>query len=193
MPTTDLRHSPTPSCSPRDSAQLRIDAAVRILTDHVGDTLTPLTRDLLTVLDPPREELGSDAVPGCPPAPVLLQRMADRLAVSWPRLAFGDFATDLARDALEVVSPVIAQLHETARTWRRHTVATLAERDRARDLAVTLEQANAEAVRLLRAGRPNEALTILNGDGQPVGPSDESSFADGVPSVRPALEEGGRP
>lgn len=117
---------------------------------------------LLAALESLSAELGEDFVPACPPPSVLEQRVADHLATSWPRLAYGDFSTELAHDAMAVVTPVIDRLQEAARSWHRRAAATLVERDRARDLAVTLEQANAEAVRLLRAGRPDEALAVLD-------------------------------
>lgn len=167
MPTTDLVHGTVALDSPGDTPQSRIDAALRILTLHTsGDTLT-LTHDLLTVLDPPSELSHTDALPSCPPSEVLEERVADHLATCWPRLAYGDFSTELARDAMAVITPVADQLQEAARSWRQRATCALTDRDRARDLAVTLEQAGAEAVRLLRAGRPGEALAVLESDAHP--------------------------
>ncbi|MET9964805.1 hypothetical protein ABZZ80_02455 [Streptomyces sp. NPDC006356] len=132
------------------------------LNHDTSDDVDSLALVLLAALESPSADLGEDSMPACPPPSVLEQRVADHLATCWPRLAYGDFSTELAHNAMAVVTPVIDRLQEAARSWRQRAATTLVERDGARDLAVTLEQANAEAVRLLRAGRPDEALAVLD-------------------------------
>ncbi|MFB6640249.1 hypothetical protein ACFCYF_23670 [Streptomyces chartreusis] len=175
-----------------DDPQSRVDAALRLLTTHDIEDIDTLSLAVLLILDPPHELLGTDLPPSCPPAAVLQERVADRLAESWPRLAYGDFTTDLARDAMTAAAPVLDQLQQAARFWRQRTVNALAERDRARDLAVTLEQLTAEAARLLNAGQPEEALTVLEGDGSPLDASRLATLVDGTPGARPAVHDDAR-
>ncbi|MEU3783384.1 hypothetical protein [Streptomyces sp900129855] len=175
-----------------DEFQSRVDAALRLLTTHDIEDIDTLSLAVLLILDPPHELLGTDAPPSCPPAAVLQERVADRLAESWPRLAYGDFTTDLARDAMTAVAPVLDQLQQAAQSWRQRTVAALAERDRARDLAATLEQVTAEAARLLNAGQPEEALAILGGDGSPLDADKLATLVDDAPSARPAVRDDAR-
>ncbi|MBC9717794.1 hypothetical protein H9Y04_35215 [Streptomyces sp. TRM66268-LWL] len=97
--------------------------------------------------------------PSSPPSVVLEDRIANHLGDRWPRLSHAGFSADLAADAMDVVTPALDRLRQIAAT-------AASERDQARGLAVTLEQMTAEAVRLLRAGHPDEALAVLDGDAQ---------------------------
>ncbi|MDQ8707854.1 hypothetical protein RCO28_36105 [Streptomyces sp. LHD-70] len=147
-----------------DTPEARIDAALELLTLQQGDGTDDLAPALLAILGPLTDALGTDAMPVSPPPAVLQERIADQLASSWPRFGYADFSTELASDAMKVVAPVVDQLQRAARSWRRRAVAGVIERDQARDIAVALEQANAEAVRLLRSGQYEGAIAVLEGD-----------------------------
>ncbi|MDQ8704507.1 hypothetical protein RCO28_18725 [Streptomyces sp. LHD-70] len=159
--------TPPDANPPNNPPELRIDAALQLLaSQNSGGSDTPVPA-LLAILEPSTGALGTDEQPASPPPAVLQERIADHLASCWPRLAHADFSADLASDAMKVVAPVIDQLQRASRSWRQRAVAALIERDEARDIAAALEQLNAEAVRLLRAGghRASDAIAVLESDG----------------------------
>ncbi|MDI3417998.1 hypothetical protein [Streptomyces luteolus] len=166
-----------------DTPEARIDAALDLLTTQDGGGTDNPVPALLAILQPSTDALGTDAQPAGPPPAVLQERIADHLASCWPRLGHADFSTDLASDAMKVVAPVIDQLQRSARSWRQRAVAALIECDQARDIAVVLEQTNAEAVRLLRSGRHEAALAVLESDGIPPEPQTGTDEAASGPEA----------
>ncbi|WP_316749268.1 hypothetical protein [Streptomyces herbicida] len=182
MPFEHLASTPTPET--RDDAQTRIDEALHALAAYEGDDVLGLMLHLTAVLN----EAEPHTSPAQPPHPLpddrIRQRLADRLTAAWPRMDFAGHARDVADTVMQVVLPVISQLRAETAAWRGRAERAVPQRDRARALAVTLEQTTAEAARLLRTGQPGPALAVLEGDGQPLGLGD-------TPFARePALKAG---
>ncbi|WP_438491916.1 hypothetical protein [Streptomyces asiaticus] len=133
---------------------------------------------LVAILDGPVPPT-DPAEPPCPLTPDLIrQRLVDALTTSWPRMAYADHAADVTESIMNVLLPITSQLREEAAGWRAKAARALADRDRARTVAVALEQITAQARRLLRAGLPGQALAVLEGDGHQLGPCGDPSFTE---------------
>ncbi|CAM5469586.1 putative protein OS=Streptomyces aurantiogriseus OX=66870 GN=GCM10010251_23030 PE=4 SV=1 [Streptomyces aurantiogriseus] len=185
MPFEHLASVPAPDT--RDDARSRVDDALHALATYEGDDVLGLMLHLTAVLDGAEPHTGTAQPPRPLPDDHIRQRLADRLTADWPRMDFAGHARDVADTVLQVVLPVITQLRAEAAAWRSRAERAIPQRDRARALAVTLEQTTAEAARLLRTGQPGPALAVLEGDGQPLGLGD-------TPCARePALEVGHEP
>lgn len=185
MPFEHLADAPAPDA--RDDTQSRVDEALHALATYEGDDVLGLMLHLTSVLNGAEPRTNTSQQPRPLPDDRIRQRLADRLTADWPRMDFAGHARDVADTVLEVVLPVITQLRAETATRRGRAERALPQGDRARALAVTLEQTTAEAARLLRAGQPGPALAVLESDGRPLGPcAAPGLLPDMAPCARPA-------
>ncbi|WP_432033674.1 hypothetical protein [Streptomyces antibioticus] len=150
--------TPTPHERLADSGELPGAA----LLDSPTDAPCPLTSDLIR------------------------QRLTDALTANWPRMAHADHAREVADTLTNILLPIVSRSRNESSSWLRKAVQAVAQRNRARATAATLEQMSAEAARLLRAGLPGQALAVLESDGRPLGPCAAPGLLDDMaPCARP--------
>ncbi|MFI1735233.1 hypothetical protein ACH40E_39645 [Streptomyces acidicola] len=102
---------------------------------------------LVAILDGPVPAADPAEPPHLLTTDLIRQRLADALTSNWPRMAYGNHASDVIDAVMNAVLPVISQLRDEAAGWRTKASHALVQRDRARAAAVTLEQMTAEAER----------------------------------------------
>ncbi|MFI5688627.1 hypothetical protein [Streptomyces sp. NPDC051636] len=168
-------------------AQSRIERTLHEMAAFETDDVDVigLLLHLAAILDGPMPPDDPTEPPHPLTADLVRHRLADALTTNWPRMAYADHAGDITDSLMNVVMPVISQLRDEASGWRAKAAQALAQRDRARAVAVTLEQITAEASRLLRTDLPGQALAVMESDGRPVGPCGVPSFVDHTPCARP--------
>lgn len=164
----------------------RIEEAKHALASYEGDDVLGLMLHLVAILDGPPLPADTFETPRPLTTDRIRQRLVERLIACWPRMAYPDHAGDIAASLMDVIMPIVTQLQNQASGWHSQADRALTQRDRVRTTATTLEQIVAEATRLLLAGEPGPALTVLQSDGQPLGPCGSPAFIDDTPCARPA-------
>lgn len=119
-------------------AQSRIERTLHEIavfeTDDVD--VIGLMLHLVAILDGPVLAAGP-AEPPHPLTPDLIrQRLADALTSNWPRMSYGNHASDVTDAVMNAVLPIISQLRDEASGWRTKATHALMHRDRARAAAV---------------------------------------------------------
>ncbi|KPI15644.1 hypothetical protein OK074_2089 [Actinobacteria bacterium OK074] len=186
-------HRASPETWSPAETRSRINEAFQAVVSFEGDNTVGLMLHLMSILDSPTPSSNSADGTGLGrllTAGRVRQRLAAELIATWPRMALGDHAQDVADTVMAMVLPVIGRLRWEAIGWRVRSDEAVQQLDRARSLAVTLEQTNAEGIRLLKAGQSRLALLTLEGDGQPVGASCVVEPAtDDAAQIGPAAHE----
>jgi hypothetical protein len=160
-----------PDTTPQSrGAFVRIEDAMHALATYESDDVLSLMLHLVAILDGPPLPAEPSEAPRPLTADSIRQRLAERLISCWPRMIYADHANDVAASLTDDILLIVTQLQHQASAWRSQADRALAQRDRARTTAATLEQITAEATRLLLAGQAGPALAVLQSEGQPLGP-----------------------
>ena len=178
--TTSRPHATsTPPPALLSDPQSRVDEALHALVTYEGDDVLGLMLHLAIVLNGVALPRGPENPSHSSAEEHIRQRLAERLTAAWPRMEFDGHAQDVADTALQAIHPVVVRLRTESAGWRARTERAIAQRDTARAVALTLEQMNAEAARLLRAGQRGRALAVLESDGRPSDTCATSVSGDG--------------